>query len=1486
MFAPNLVATLCVKRSNLSMQNLFRLSSVPFTGIILGMLVCSHLPASGAISTGLEFNGANNYVTFGVAPELGTATFTLETWFQWTGGGLSVVTGSGGVDAIPLVAKGRGESDGNNRDMNYLLGIRPGDQVLVADFEEGASGASPGQNHPVAGVTRISSGVWHHAAVTYDGSNWRLYLDGTLETTQAVGQPPRADSIQHASLATALDSSGTPAGYFAGVLDEVRIWNTALPASQISSNMNRTIGSAPGLIGRWSLDEGVGSTIQDSSGTGVTGTLMQAPAWVAGYAFSTPPVVALTHPADQSVFFAPADLDLEASASDVDGTVQWVEFFSGSTKLGEAPVDPFTYTWNNVQPGRYVLQAVATDNDGLSSTSAPVKVNVENPIVQISSPPDETVFLAHSDIALAAEAADPQGAITLLEFFEGHHKIGEASNRPFQMIWRDTLAGNHSVTAVSTDVGGIHNTSAPVNLTVISNIPPTVSITGPLHNAVLYVPASMTIQADAADIDGAVTNVQFFQGSTLQGSDDSAPYSLFWPSVPAGDYRLTAVAQDNWGYASTSSVVHVRVLPTEPPTVSSFTPPAGVVSNLTQITVLFSEPVDGVNASDLLVNGAPASVVIGADDQYTFNFPMPAEGLVTVAWAGNHGIVDRESNPRPFNGAAAGETVQYNQVDTAAPVVSRVIPPPGTVLRTLSQITIVFSEPVRGVQAEDLLVNGVPSRSLTGSDTGPYVFSFPELIDGTAQISWGANPGITDFSQSTNAFAGGTWEYTLDPNASFDGAVVINEIMYHPASENLGEEYIELRNITPDAINLANWRFSRGVDFTFTNVSLPGNGYLVVAADLSTFQSKYPGVTNVVGNWTGRLSNDDEDIELEDATGERVDLIHYADEGDWAVRQRGPNDGGYYGWEWFAPHDGSARNNANGQTVGDRSLELVNPLLPNDSGQNWDASQLAGGTPGASNSMTSTNTGPLILDVIHFPLVPNPTDSVTITARIVDDSAFGSMAALRYRNHNNQSPVAFSTMTMFDDGQHNDGNADDGVFATALPPYSNGTVIEFYVEATDNRDNSRTWPPAARQLNGSFAQTANALYQVDENLAGVYAGGQPVCRLVMTESERYELEHINRGSDAEMNATLIVSDGTGTHLHYRTGMRIRGSGSRSRTPPNYRVNIPSDDRWNGLAAVNLNTQFIHSQLAGSAVALKSGLPTAAARIVQVRVNGANLSPTSTPSPGSGSGAGFGAYVLVEPLNGDWAKRHFPTDGDGNVYRVAQGNGGTLYYRDQNPSSYTGNYCKTSNQSENDWTDLIRLSYAVSSGLPDAAYLESVRTNANVQMWMRYFAVCSLLVYSENGLPTGVGDDYALYRGIEDPRFLLIPHDFDTVLGEGDGSAFSWGTGASIWLPIERGGVPFLNRFMRHNEFAPLYFRELKQLAETTFSAAEFNPFLDQLLGRLGAGKRDHPDEELRGPTGDQCAQPDTADLHGKHLPAGEQWISSHDQFDSDVVRLS
>ncbi|GAG16642.1 unnamed protein product, partial [marine sediment metagenome] len=225
--------------------------------------------------------------------------------------------------------------------------------------------------------------------------------------------------------------------------------------------------------------------------------------------------------------------------------------------------------------------------------------------------------------------------------------------------------------------------------------------------------------------------------------------------------------------------------------------------------------------------------------------------------------------------------------------------------------------------------------------------------------------------------------------------IVINEIMYHPyhstsgtiEPEDIREEYIEIFNKGAALVSLSGWRFSNGVDFAFPNDVTIGSGqYLVVAADVATFTAKYPLVTNVIGGWDGRLSNSGEAIELIDDMDVAIDRVRYADQGEWAVRYLGPLDRGHRGWLWTEEHDGEGK-----------SLELINPALPNEYGQNWAASLDNGGTPGKANSRVMSDVAPLIPDVDHRPIIPGPNDSVIVTARIFDELTSGITVTLHYR---------------------------------------------------------------------------------------------------------------------------------------------------------------------------------------------------------------------------------------------------------------------------------------------------------------------------------------------------------------------------------------------------------------------------------------------------------------------------------------------------------
>ena len=91
------------------------------------------------------------------------------------------------------------------------------------------------------------------------------------------------------------------------------------------------------------------------------------------------------------------------------------------------------------------------------------------------------------------------------------------------------------------------------------SVAPTVSLTSPSNGAGFTSPAKISLAANAADADGTVARVEFFNGATRLGEDTTAPYTSQWNVGAAGRYTLTARATDNSGAMTTSSQAIITV---------------------------------------------------------------------------------------------------------------------------------------------------------------------------------------------------------------------------------------------------------------------------------------------------------------------------------------------------------------------------------------------------------------------------------------------------------------------------------------------------------------------------------------------------------------------------------------------------------------------------------------------------------------------------------------------------------------------------------------------------------------------------------------------------------------------------------------------------------------------------------------------------------------------------------------------------------------
>ena len=164
----------------------------------------------------------------------------------------------------------------------------------------------------------------------------------------------------------------------------------------------------------------------------------------------------------------------------------------------------------------------------------------------------------------------------------------------------------------STDAAGNLVTGTDNTFTTTANVAPTVSLTAPANNSSFAAPATINLTAAAADSDGSVSKVEFFQGATLIATDTTSPYSATWSNVAAGTYTLTAKATDNRNAVTTSTAVTVTVTASTDTTAPANTTAANFI-----------------NAGAAATNSITTTLAISATDAVGVTAYRPSESSTT-----------------------------------------------------------------------------------------------------------------------------------------------------------------------------------------------------------------------------------------------------------------------------------------------------------------------------------------------------------------------------------------------------------------------------------------------------------------------------------------------------------------------------------------------------------------------------------------------------------------------------------------------------------------------------------------------------------------------------------------------------------------------------------------------------------------------------------------------------------------------------------------
>src|SRR5260221_12814640 len=314
-----------------------------------------------------------------------------------------------------------------------------------------------------------------------------------------------------------------------------------------------------------------------------------------------------------------------ATATDSDGSIAKVEFFNGTTKLGEPLTVRYSFVLVNASAGNYSLPAKATDNQNAVTTSAAISVVIGNPnkppVINLTGPASSARFPAGSSITITAKATDSDGTISKVEFFSGATKLGEDSASPYSFIWVNAPAGNYSLTAKATDNQNAITISPAIAIIVFTpDRSPIVSLTSPDDNSHFAAGSTIIITAEASD-DGTVSKVEFFNGPTKLGEDSISPYRFEWVNVQAGNYSLSATATDDQGDMIFSVPISVHV--TTEAAISVYPNPATGTSTVRYTTILSQQAEIGIfDMASRLIKQMSVTVNEGQND-----FVVDASGM-------------------------------------------------------------------------------------------------------------------------------------------------------------------------------------------------------------------------------------------------------------------------------------------------------------------------------------------------------------------------------------------------------------------------------------------------------------------------------------------------------------------------------------------------------------------------------------------------------------------------------------------------------------------------------------------------------------------------------------------------------------------------------------------------------------------------------------------------------------------------------------------
>lgn len=625
--------------------------------------------------------------------------------------------------------------------------------------------------------------------------------------------------------------------------------------------------------------------------------------------------------------------------------------------------------------------------------------------------------------------------------------------------------------------------------------------------------------------------------------------------------------------------------------------------------------------------------------------------------------------------------------------------------------------------------------------------------------------------------------------------VIINEILARPLPKTEPREFVELYNASAAPVDLSQWSLADGVDFVFpSGVILPPGGYLVVAQNPAALKAAY-GV-EALGPFRGRLDNDGETVELQNARGDTVDKVVYG-----------------LGFPWPLPGGPP-----------EQSIQLVNPALERQQPGYW---RSAPPTPGGPNATLVINPPPVVAAVAHTPQSPTSQEAIRITATITDADGVADVQLLyqivapgRYiRLWDEAYQTQWASMPMLDAG--------NGIFVAEMPPEAriHRHLVRYRIVATD-RAGQQVAVPYADDPQPNFAYFVYDALPIWHGAVNPSADdGQsqrmafdfgamrplPVYHLIAQRSDVEDAQFIPNagrvegymGTDYLWWGTLVYDGRVYDHI----GFRARGGLHRYAVGKNmWKFNFnrghrlqahddwgqPYGELWDKLnfSAVIQHANRGHRGEQGLFESLGFRLfnlvdvPASNTHFVHFRV----IDSPDEHGQNQYLGDFWGLYLAIQEVDGQFLDTHgLP---DGNLYRMEHGTG---ELNNQGPNAPA------------DKSDLNAFLDGYLHGQPDADWW---RQHLDLPAYYSYRAIIEAIHHYD----VNEGKNYLYYHHPETERWSVFPWDLDLTWAD--------------TMPGD-GNEPFRDPVLSLPEFQIEYQNRLREVRDLLFNPDQLFPMLDE-----------------------------------------------------------